>query len=98
MAEKNGTKKKLRSPEEIKALTNRLNRLEGQVNGIKKMLESDVHCPAILLQVSAVHAALNSFSKELLSQHIRTCVTHDLRSGKEGAVEAFVATVQKLMR
>lgn len=62
------------------------------------MVERDAYCPDILIQVAAVNAALNSFNKELLASHIRTCVTADIREGKEGTVEELVATLQKLMK
>ena len=83
---------------EYKDLIHRLNRIEGQVRGIKKMVESDTYCTDILIQVSAVNAALNSFSKVLLGNHIRTCVAEDIRQGKEETVEELVATLQKLMK
>ena len=70
-----------RTPEEYRALANRLSRIEGQVRGIHAMLDKDVYCADILMQVAAVNAALNGFSKELLSQHVRTCVADDLRAG-----------------
>ena len=91
-------KTKHRSDEEQKRLTNRLNRIEGQVRGLKDMLQRDAYCPDILIQVSAVGAALNSFSKELLATHIRTCVADDLRAGKDETVDELVATLQKLMK
>ncbi len=91
-------RKKQRSPEEYKDLMNRLNRIEGQVRGIKKMVENDVYCPDILIQVSAVNAALNSFSKELLGNHIRTCVAEDIRSGNDEAIEELVGVLQKMMK
>ena len=65
---------KIRSEEELKRLFNRLSRIEGQVRGLREMLQKDVYCPDILIQVSAVNAALNSFSRELLSEHLHTCV------------------------
>ncbi len=91
-------KKKERSEGEVKKLINRLNRIEGQVRGIKRMLESDAYCTDILIQVSAVNAALNSFNKELLAEHIRTCVAEDIRQGKDETIDELVATLQKLMR
>ena len=87
-----------RSPEEYKALVNRLSRIEGQVRGVRGMLEKDAYCPDILVQVAAAGAALNSFSKELLASHIRTCVANDIRSGKDETIDELVATIQKLMR
>ena len=79
-------------------MSNRLNRIEGQVRGIKRMLEQDAYCTDILIQVSAVNAALNSFNKELLAEHIRTCVAEDIRQGKDETIDELVVTLQKLMR
>ena len=91
-------KTKERSEKEYKDLLNRLSRIEGQVRGIRRMVENDVYCTDILVQVSAVNAALNSFNKVLLANHIRTCVADDIRSGKEETIEELVATLQKLMK
>lgn len=91
-------KKKDRSEAEVKKLINRLNRIEGQVRGIKRMLENDAYCTDILIQVSAVNAALNSFNKVLLAEHIRTCVAEDIRQGKDETIDELVVTLQKLMR
>lgn len=91
-------KKKKRSEEEYKKLVNRLNRIEGQVRGVKKMLEKEAYCTDILIQVSAINAALNSFNKMLLSEHIRTCVVEDIRQGKDETIDELVVTLQKLMR
>ncbi|MBR6800883.1 MAG: metal-sensing transcriptional repressor [Eubacteriaceae bacterium] len=91
-------KTKKRSEEEYKALLNRLSRIEGQVRGIRKMVESDTYCTDILTQVSAVHAALNAFNKELLANHIRTCVAEDIRNGNDETIEELVVTLQKLMK
>ena len=91
-------KTKERSQKEYKDLVNRLSRIEGQVRGIRKMVDNDAYCPDILIQVSAVNAALNSFNKVLLANHIRTCVSEDIRAGKEDTVDELVATLQKLMR
>lgn len=91
-------KYKHREEGEYKDLINRLNRIEGQVRGIKKMVEADVYCVDILTQVSAVSAALNSFNKVLLGNHIRTCVADDIRSGGEGKTNELVALLQKLMK
>lgn len=79
-------------------MLNRLNRIEGQVRGIKKMVENDVYCPDILIQVSAVNAALNSFNKVLLAEHIRTCVAEDIKEGKDETIEELVLVLQKLMK
>lgn len=91
-------KKKERTPEEHKALLNRLNRIEGQVKGIKRMLENDAYCPDILVQVLAAKAAMDSFSKTLLASHIHTCVVDDIKAGKEEAVDELCALLQKMMR
>ena len=91
-------KTKERSEQEYKSLINRLNRIEGQVRGVKSMVEKDAYCTDILVQVAAVNAALNSFSKELLASHIRSCVVNDIRDGKEETIDELVATIQKLMR
>lgn len=91
-------KTKERSEKEYKSLLNRLNRIEGQIRGIKKMVEHDAYCTDILIQVSAVSAALNSFNKVLLENHIKGCVTKDILDGKEETVEELVDILQKLMK
>ena len=93
-----GERHKTRSPEEIRALTNRLNRIEGQVRGIRAMLEKDAYCPDILTQTEAARSALDAFAREVLSGHIRTCVVEDIRGEREGAVEELLRLLQKLMR
>ncbi len=87
-----------RSPEEYKALLNRLSRIEGQVRGIRGMLEKDAYCVDILVQVAAANSALNSFSKELLAQHISTCVADDLRAGSEAKLDELMKLLPKLMK
>ena len=89
---------KERSEEDYKSLIHRLNRIEGQIRGIRNMLEKSAYCPDILLQVAAANAALNAFSKELLAQHIRTCVARDIREGRDETIDELVATLQKLMK
>lgn len=91
-------KTKERTPDEHKALINRLSRIEGQIRGIKKMVEQDAYCTDIITQVVAANSALNSFNKELLSTHIKTCVAEDIRAGKEETVDDLLATLQKLMK
>lgn len=91
-------KTKERSEKEYKDLLNRLSRIEGQVRGIKKMVEKDAYCTEILTQVAAVNAALNSFNKVLLANHIKTCVTRDIKEGKEETVDELVILLQKLMK
>lgn len=91
-------RKKERSEEEYKKLMNRLNRIEGQIRGLKRMLENDAYCPDILIQAAAANAALNAFNRELLSNHIHTCVVHDIKEGKEETVDELVDTIYKMMR
>ena len=91
-------RKKKRAPEEQKDLLKRLKLAEGQIRGIRNMVENDAYCPDILVQVSAVTAALNSFNKKLLACHIRSCVSEDIRSGNEAAIDEFVGMLQKLMK
>ena len=93
-----GARKKERSPEELKRLTNRLNRIEGQIRGIRGMLERDAYCPEILVQAAAANAALNAFSRELLSNHIRSCVVNDIKAGNEETIDELLDTLQKLMK
>lgn len=89
---------KERSEQEYKNLIHRLNRIEGQIRGIRGMVERDAYCTDILIQVSAVNAALNSFNKVLLENHIKSCVIRDIKDGKEESVDELVETLQKLMR
>jgi DNA-binding FrmR family transcriptional regulator len=91
-------KHKKRDDKEYNDLMNRLSRIEGQVRGIKRMLEEDAYCPDILIQVSAINAALTSFNKVLLANHIRTCVTRDIREGKDETVEELIEVCQKVMK
>ena len=91
-------RKKERSPEEYKKLIHRLNRIEGQIRGIRGMVEKSAYCTDILAQVAAANAALNAVSKELLANHIRTCVAQDIRAGKEETLDKLVVTLQKLMK
>ena len=91
-------KTKERAEAEYKSLITRLNRIEGQVRGIRGMVERDVYCTDILIQVSAVNAALNAFNKELLENHIRSCVARDMREGKEETIEELIMTLQKMMK
>ena len=87
-----------RSTEEQKKLIHRLNRIEGQICGIRKMVENNAYCTDILMQSAAVNAAVNAFNKELLASHIRGCVSRDIREGKDEVVDELVATLQKLMK
>ena len=91
-------KNKIREDKEYKDLINRLNRIEGQVRGVKKMIENDAYCTDVLIQVSAITAALNSFNKILLSNHISTCVADNIKAGNMEVVDELVTTIQKLMK
>ncbi len=93
-----GHKTKERSEKEYKDLIHRLNRIEGQIRGIKGMVEEDRYCTDILIQVAAVNAALNSFNKKLLENHMRTCVVRDIREGKEETVDELMETLGKLLK
>ena len=92
------SRKKLRTEEEKKILLTRLKKAEGQIRGIEKMITEDAYCPDILVQVSAVTSALNSFNKELMACHMRSCVTEDIRAGKDEAIDEFVKIMPKLMK
>ena len=82
----------------MQALTHRLNRVEGQIRGIRAMLEKDAYCPDILTQVAAATAALQSFGRELLASHIRSCVVEDIQSGDSAAVDELTELLRKLMK
>lgn len=98
MSENCNCKIKIREKDEQTLLVHRLNRIEGQIRGIKGMLENNAYCTDILIQVSAVNAALNSFNKELLSSHIRTCVADDIKNGNNETVDELINTLGKLMK
>ena len=87
-----------RSEEERKKLINRLNRIEGQIRGIRGMVERDTYCADILIQSAAVNAAVNAFNKDLIASHIRGCVARDIRDGKDEVIDELVLTLQKLMK
>lgn len=89
---------KERSNEEKKRLLNRLSRIEGQIRGIRTMVERDAYCPDILTQASAASAALNAFGKALLTEHIRTCVAEDLRNGNDQTLDELMNTLQKWLK
>lgn len=91
-------RKKERTPEEYTKLIHRLNRIEGQIRGIRGMVENNAYCPDILMQSAAVTAAMNAFNKELLASHIRTFVAQDIRDGKDEVIDELVGTLQKLMK
>ena len=89
---------KHRTDKEYKDLMNRLKRIEGQVRGVQNMLENDAYCPDIMVQVSAINCALNSFNKQLLASHIRSCVVDDIKQGKDQTIDELVQTLQKVMK
>ncbi len=91
-------KSKKRTEKEYKDIINRLSRIEGQVRGVKKMVENDAYCIDVLRQTSAICAALRSFNKVILSNHIKTCVVENLEAGNEEVVDELVDTMQKLMK
>ena len=91
-------KHKERDDKEYKDLMNRLKRIEGQVRGIENMLENDAYCTDILIQVSAVNSALNSFNKVLLANHMKTCVAENIRNGNDEIIDELMNTLQKMMR
>ena len=87
-----------RDEEDKKKLLIRLKRVEGQIRGIQNMVENDMYCPDILIQVSAATSALNSFNKELMAMHIKGCVMNDIKEGKEDSVDELVEVLRKLMK
>ena len=92
------SKTKERTEQEMKDLIARLNRVEGQIRGIRGMVERDAYCIDILTQVSAASAALNGFTKVLLANHIKTCVAQDIRAGRDETIDELVETLKKLMK
>lgn len=92
------SKKKERSEKEYKDLMNRLRRIEGQVRGVQNMLENDVYCTDIITQVSAINAALNSFNRVLLSNHLHSCVADNIRNGNDEVIDELNVLLQKLMK
>ena len=91
-------KHKDRDDKEKRDLMNRLKRIEGQVRGVEGMLENDAYCTDILMQVSAISSALNSFNKVLLANHMRSCVADNIREGNDEIIDELVVTLQKLMK
>jgi len=91
-------KHKIRDEKEHKGLLNRLNRIEGQIRGVKNMVDEDRYCVDILTQVSAIQSALNAFNKNILANHIKTCVVDDIRDGNEEMVDELCKTIQRFMK
>ena len=104
MADQNGAccpaceKKTERTEDQKKKLLNRLSRIEGQVRGVKKMIEEDAYCNDVLIQSAAISAAVNAFTREVLRAHVHTCVARDIREGKNEVVDELMETLEKLMR
>ena len=93
-----GSRTKVRSEKEYKDLINRLSRIEGQIRGIRGMLEKDAYCADILTQTAAVNAAVNAFGRELLANHLKTCVADDIRAGKDETIDELLGILQKMMK
>lgn len=91
-------KTKERTPEQMRSLLNRLSRIEGQIRGIRNMVENNAYCTDILMQSAAVNAAVNAFNRDLLASHIRSCVATDIRNGNDEIIDELVNTLQKLMK
>ena len=91
-------KKKERTDEERRALMNRLSRIEGQIRGIRRMVEENAYCPDILVQASAVSSAIRSFERELLSSHLKTCVVKDIREGNDDVIDELLNIIEKISR
>lgn len=91
-------KKKKRTEEEVKGLMNRLKRIEGQVRGIQKMLNEDAYCTDVLMQVAAVNAALNSFGRILLENHLRSCVAENIRNGNDEVIDELLELLKKITK
>ena len=89
---------KERSAEEITALVHRLNRIEGQIRGLRRMVEENAYCPDILTQTAAAQAALQAFGQQLLETHIRTCVATDLAAGQTETIDELMDTLRKFMK
>ncbi len=92
------SRKKNRDDKEYKDLITRLNRIEGQIRGLKRMIEENAYCPDILVQSAAANAAINSFNRVLMANHLRSCVISDLKNGNEETIDELVKTMQKLMK
>lgn len=91
-------KVKERDEKEYKDLMKRLRTIEGQVRGVENMISNNAYCADILVQTSAISAAVNSFNKVLLANHIKTCVADDIRSGNDEVIDELVVLLQKLMK
>lgn len=91
--------RKSHHPEAVKKdLTTRLNRIEGQIRGIKGMIDKDTYCDDVITQLAATQSALNSVAKILLEGHMRGCVVNRLEEGDTDVIDELVVTIQKLMK
>lgn len=93
-----GEKHTERSEEQKKKLLNRLSRLEGQVRGVKKMIENDAYCNDVLIQTAAISAAVNALSREVLRAHLNSCVIRDIRAGRDEVTDELMETLERIMR
>ena len=96
--EEEKVRKKHREPDEYQKLINRLNRIEGQVRGVRKMMEDERYCIDVLTQVTAIRAALDSFSKQLLESHIHSCVVEDIKNGHPESVDELCDLIGKMIK
>lgn len=96
--EQENNRTKHREDKEYKDLLNRLSRIEGQVRGVKGMVEKEAYCVDILTQISAIQSALNSFNRVLLSNHIKTCVMDDIKNGNDEVIDELLNALQKIMK
>lgn len=91
-------KHKDRDDKEFKDLMNRLRRIEGQVRGVEGMLEDGAYCTDIIMQVQAVTSALDSFSRVLLDNHIRSCVADGIKSGNDEVIDELIETIRRMTK
>lgn len=94
----NCTAKKSRTPDEKKKLIHRLNRIEGQIRGLRGMVENDAYCIDILNQSAAASAALTGFNKELLNHHIKTCIVKGIQNGEDEKVDELLDLLNKFIK
>lgn len=87
-----------RPERERQKLIHRLNRIEGQIRGIRGMVENNAYCADILVQSAAVNAAVSAFNRELLTSHIHGCVARDIRAGKDEVIDELIQTLGRLMK
>ena len=84
-----------RGLEDIKLINNRLNRIDGQIKGIKKMIKEDVYCNDVLIQLLAVEKAIRNLSNIILEDHLYTCITDDLEDGKLESIDEIVSLFKR---